>query len=109
MLETPQPVRERWFSPGPRYRLADPVRENVDFQRHDLISDPALMGQSLILCRNVIIYFDRTIQERLFRRFYDALLPGGFLVLGKVETLLGPVRSMMRPVSNRERVFRKLE
>ena len=60
----------------------------------------------LITCRNVLIYFDRETQEALFHRFHAALAPGGFLVLGKVETLLGPTRSLFTPVDARERVFR---
>jgi chemotaxis methyl-accepting protein methylase len=55
----------------------------------------------------VIIYFDRTSQETLFGRFFDALAPGGFLVLGKVETLLGPARTKFVAVNPRERIFRK--
>jgi chemotaxis protein methyltransferase CheR len=55
----------------------------------------------------VVIYFDREIQERLFKDFYDALVPGGFLVLGKVETLIGVARTLFRPVNNRERIFQK--
>ena len=39
--------------------------------------------------------------------FFDALVPGGFLVLGKVETLLGPTRNQFAPVNPRERIFRK--
>ena len=50
----------------------------------------------LICCRNVLIYFDRETQERLFERFHDALAPDGFLVLGKVETLLGAARDPVR-------------
>ena len=46
-------------------------------------------------------------QEKLFQRFYDALAPGGFLVLGKVETLLGPTRSLFSAVDPRERIFRR--
>lgn len=107
LSELPEEVRERWFSPGPPYRLAAPARENVSFVWKDVISGEPEQDQHLILCRNVIIYFDREIQERLFQRFYDALVPGGYLVLGKVETLLGPTRALFRPVNNRERVFMK--
>lgn len=107
LTETPPELRERWFSPGPPFRLREEARQNVRFVRRDLISEEAEAGQSLILCRNVIIYFDRESQERLFQRFYDALLPGGFLVLGKVETLLGEARAKMRSVNSRERIFQK--
>lgn len=107
LTETPEEVRERWFSPGPPFRIRDEAKRNVGFVRRDLISEPPLGEQSLIFCRNVIIYFDREIQERLFHNFYEALLPGGFLVLGKVETLIGPTRGLFRAVNNRERIFQK--
>ena len=55
----------------------------------------------LILCRNVVIYFDRAMQERLFQAFADALAPGRLLVLGKVETLLGPARERLHAASTR--------
>jgi chemotaxis methyl-accepting protein methylase len=107
MTETPPAAQERWFSEGPPFRLDPRITAPVSFERRDLISQPAPTQQHLILCRNVIIYLDRQIQEELFLRFYDALAPGGFLVLGKVETLLGRARALFRPVNNRERVFMK--
>jgi chemotaxis protein methyltransferase CheR len=107
LTETPARVRERWFSPGPPYRIRPEAQRNVSFTRRDLISERAEEGQSLIFCRNVVIYFDREIQERLFKDFHDALLPGGFLVLGKVETLIGVARTLFRPLNNRERIFQK--
>jgi chemotaxis protein methyltransferase CheR len=109
LVDTPEPARERWFSPGPPYRLSERARRNVSFLWHDLISGEPLREQSLILCRNVIIYFDREIQETLFQRFYDALVPGGILVLGKVETLLGTSRALFNPLNSRERIFQKPE
>jgi chemotaxis methyl-accepting protein methylase len=80
----------------------------VRFERRDLLSDPPPPGQhDLIACRNVLIYFDRDTQSRLFEAFFDALAPGGYLVLGKVETLLGPARSRFAGVDPRERIFRR--
>jgi chemotaxis methyl-accepting protein methylase len=54
-----------------------------------------------------VIYFDRPTQDRLFAAFADALAPGGILVLGKVETLLGAARSRLRLDDTRERVYRR--
>jgi len=97
-----------YFSMQPPYRIHREVRARVRFLRHDLLREPFPEVQHLIVCRNVIIYFDRDTQEQLFERFASALLLGGFLVLGRVETLFGPARSMFAPVDSRERVFRRV-
>jgi chemotaxis methyl-accepting protein methylase len=107
LQETPEPIRKRWFSAGPPFRISPEAQRNVRFERRDLISEAAPQELNLIFCRNVVIYFDREIQERLFKGFYDALVPGGFLVLGKVETLIGPARTLFRSLNNRERIFQK--
>jgi chemotaxis methyl-accepting protein methylase len=107
LTETPEAVRRRWFSEGPPFRIRPEAQRNVSFVRRDLISERPEGGQNLIFCRNVVIYFDREIQERLFKDFFDALVPGGFLVMGKVETLIGVARTLFRPVNNRERIFQR--
>ena len=61
----------------------------------------------LILCRNVVIYFDRPTQERLFDRSPTRWRPAAILVLGKVETLFGPARDRLTLVDPRERVYRR--
>jgi chemotaxis methyl-accepting protein methylase len=106
--DTPQELRERYFTGTPPYTVVPSVRELVRFERRDLLGEPAPPGKfDLIVCRNVLIYFDRETQERLFDQFHNALVPGGFLVLGKVETLLGQARSRFAVVDGRERIFRK--
>lgn len=109
LVETPPALRERWFGPGPPFRLHPRAREQVSFARCDLTCEAFPVRQSAIFCRNVVIYFERALQEILFQRFYEALLPGGFLVMGKVETLVGPARARFRTVNNRERIFRRPE
>lgn len=107
--DTPAALRERYFSAASPFTAAPEIRAMVSFERRDLLSElPPSGGMHLILCRNVIIYFDRVTQEALFERFHDALLPSGYLVLGKVETLLGRSRTLFAPVDARERIFRRL-
>jgi chemotaxis protein methyltransferase CheR len=107
--DTPDDLRRRYFSDVAPFTVAPAIRSMVRFERRDLLSEPAPRGQhDLIVCRNVMIYFDRDTQERLFDKFFDALRPGGFLVLGKVETLLGSARLRFAPVDARERIFRRL-
>ena len=107
--DTPAELRDRYFTPGYPASPIPAVKHLVRLERRDLLAEaPPSGGLHLVTCRNVIIYFDRATQEALFERFHDALVPGGFLVLGKVETLLGRARTLFAPVDARERIFRKL-
>ena len=106
--DTPAALRQRYFSAAPPFAVVPELRQATRFERRDLLREPAPGSAfQLITCRNVIIYFDRGTQEALFERFFDALAPGGFLVLGKVETLLGTARSRFAAVDPRERIFRR--
>jgi chemotaxis methyl-accepting protein methylase len=108
--EVPPGVRQAYFTAGPPpYRVSRELRRLVRFEANDLLRDPAPgAGFGLIACRNVLIYFDRTSQERLFEHFHAALAPGGFLVLGMVETLFGNARRSFATVDARARIFRRL-
>ncbi|HEX7090073.1 MAG TPA: protein-glutamate O-methyltransferase CheR [Longimicrobiales bacterium] len=108
LSDTDEELRRRWFEPGSRYQLRPEPRRLVEFRALDLMKDPFPQGQHLILCRNVIIYFERGVQEELFVRFRDALVPGGYLVLGKVETLFGPAAAAFRQVAARERIYQRI-
>lgn len=104
--EMPPALRDRYFGAS-RVASAE-LRARVVFQRHDMLGEAPPAGPfHLITCRNVIIYFDRASQEALLHRFHDALAPGGLLVLGKVETLLGASRALFEPVDQRQRIFRR--
>lgn len=108
LVETPDAARLRWFEPGgPPFQVREEVRRMVRFTQGDLIPHAARSDLDLILCRNVFIYFERELQEDLLGRFAEALRPGGWLVLGKVETLLGPVTRQLEAVRSRERIYRK--
>lgn len=88
--------------------VTDVIRRAVHVNRLDLTRDaPRNPPYDLVVCRNVLIYFDRAMQERLFATFAQALRPGGILVLGKVETILGPTRDQLELVDARERVYRR--
>lgn len=107
--DAPREYRERYFTPGYPSGALPAIRSLVAFERRDLLLEPPPEGgHHLIVCRNVLIYFDRETQEGLFQRFHDALLPGGVLVLGKVETLIGHIRTRFAAIDARERIYRKL-
>ena len=108
--EVPPQIRAAYFSGGAApHRVSPELKRLVRFETHDLLKDtPPAAGFALILCRNVLIYFDRASQERLFDVFHQALAPGGFLVLGMVETLFGDARRKFATVDARARIFRRL-
>lgn len=89
------------------YQIKPFVKNMVSFQYHDLISGPKKHNFDIIFCRNVVIYFSRSLQEVLYIDFYNALNSGGFFVMGKTETLVGEARNKFQPYNSRERVFQK--
>ncbi len=104
----PATLRGRYTDGADPARLAPEVTALVRLRQHDLLRDPPPQPPyDLILCRNVVIYFDRDRQERLFNRFVEALRPGGFLILGRVETLVGVARDRLTLEDPRERVYRR--
>ena len=106
--DTPAELRARYFSASPPFTVDPTVKNMVRFENRDLLSEAPPHGPlHLIVCRNVLIYFDRDTQTRLFGAFHDALAPGGFLLLGKVETILGPSRANFVAIDARERIFRR--
>jgi chemotaxis protein methyltransferase CheR len=108
LTELPVAWLDRYFEQtGQECRVIERIRRQVNVKAADLSNDPP-PGQNyhLILCRNVVIYFERPAQERVFATFAGALAPGGFLVLGKVETLFGPARDQLTLLDPRERVYR---
>ena len=107
--DTPAALRQEYFPQvAGLYTMLPEVRRLVKFERNDLLTYQAPADNvHLLLCRNVIIYFERDAQDRLFVEFHRLLAPGGFFVLGKVETLLGDARALFTPVNSRERIFRK--
>jgi len=63
------------------------LRRNITFSNHNLVLDGSFGEMHLILCRNVLIYFDKTLQNRIFNLFDESLCDNGFLALGSKETL----------------------
>ncbi|MFC1524337.1 CheR family methyltransferase [Thermodesulfobacteriota bacterium] len=67
--------------------ISQPLKKNITFARHNLTRDQVFGEMHLILCRNVLIYFNRELQNRVFNLFNESLVRGGFLCLGKKESL----------------------
>lgn len=83
--------------------------KNVVFYPHNLASDSSFNEFHLILCRNVLIYFNSELQERVFTLFNKSLIRLGYLGLGKKETLsMSGVNSSFNFVDKENRIYRKI-
>lgn len=110
LVEVPEPCRERWFrAQGDRYHLLPEIKEMAYFEKRDLSDRETYPQCDLILCRNVLIYFERRHQEKILNGFADVLGRDGVLVLGKSETLFGSIRSRFQTVCPIERIYRVIQ
>ncbi|HWC18824.1 MAG TPA: protein-glutamate O-methyltransferase CheR, partial [Terriglobales bacterium] len=98
--------RHKYFSAGPLPRVNRDLRRMLIFGRSDLAQDAPISHVQMIVCRNVLIYFDSMTQTHILNRFHYALDPGGILFLGKSESKLSN-STLFQPVDSRWRIFRK--
>ena len=83
------------------------LRRNVTFAQHNLVSDGVFCEAHLILCRNVMIYFSNTLQDRVLSLFRESLVRGGFLCLGLRESLdYASSATNLTPFDERLRIYR---
>ena len=82
----------------------------MSFERRDLIVDPPPGGMHLIACRNVLIYFDRELQDHVHALFYESLSMFGVLALGSKETLrFSKYEPCYEKLHAREKMYRKVK
>ncbi len=86
------------------------LRQNTAFFTHNLVSDGSLREFDVVLCRYVLIYFNRTLQERVHDLFLESTGPGSILCLG-MDEWLGPCRHEARfqPICRRSKIFRRAD
>ena len=101
-------LTEYFIDHGDQYQLRDSVREQVQFFRHDILADKPLYRATLILCRNLLIYFSREQQQKVLKILASALLPGGYLVLGRAETMAKDCRNLLTCIDPAERIYQRL-
>jgi chemotaxis protein methyltransferase CheR len=83
--------------------------DNVVFAQHNLVSDRSFNEFNVIVCRNVMIYFDRALQDRVHRLFYESLVTFGVLALGAKESIgFSPFDDRYEDIDARERLYKKV-
>lgn len=90
------------------FAVKSPVKRMVTFEQHDLISGGRKSGYDLVLCRNLLIYIDRSYKEPIFETLTDALRPAGILTIGKSETLPRAFRDEYEPYDRKNHIYRRV-
>lgn len=91
-------------------KFNDMFGKKIVLATHNLVSDGSFNEFQLILCRNVMIYFDKALQDRALNLFYESLEPLGFLALGSKETLkFTGISGKFKQLDSKEKIWRKIE
>lgn len=99
---------ERFFDKeDDTYRAKKSLRESVIFAPQNVLADPPFSKLDLISCRNLLIYLEPPVQDKLIALFHFALRPDGYLFLGSAETI-GKLADLFQPISKKWRVFRRI-
>lgn len=84
------------------------LKSNITFSDHSLVTDTVFSEMHLISCRNVLIYFNRELQNKVFGNFYESLCKRGFLGLGAQETIqFSQYAKNFDPLVKKDRIFQK--
>lgn len=99
----------KYYMANDSYAQMDPkLVSHVNFNYHNLISDPVLGEFDVIFCRNVMIYFDHDAKLRLMEKFFNALKPGGYFIIGFYDTILSMVDESKYTLVNADaKIFQK--
>lgn len=114
VVEVKKGLLDKYFHFDGNYRIKEDVKELVDFSYHDLTSEKFIaptksvfINFDLILCRNVLIYFSRTLQNKVFNNFTHDLNKNGYLILGEAETLPDDFKSDFVCGDNLSKIYQR--
>ena len=89
-------------------KFSDRLTEKITFANHNLVTDGVFGEMNLVFCRNVLIYFNRTLQNRVLTLLADSLVPRGLLCIGRRENLIkSAITDQVEPLNNALRIYRK--
>jgi two-component system, chemotaxis family, CheB/CheR fusion protein len=101
---TPERLTRFFHAEGGGFLIGEEIRQMILFAQHDVILDPPFSRLDILSCRNLMIYFNAALQQRLLPLFHYVLRPGGVLMLGGSETA-GRSLSVFTPVDAKSRVY----
>jgi two-component system CheB/CheR fusion protein len=100
----PERLSRFFNAEGDGFLIGPEIRQMILFAQHDVILDPPFTRLDIVSCRNLMIYFNAALQQRLLPLFHYVLRPGGVLMLGGSETV-GRSLSLFTPLDSKSRVY----
>ena len=86
------------------------LKRNMVFSAHNIVSDSSFNEFNMIVCRNVLIYFNKSLQNKAVELFYNSLIMFGYLVLGSKESLLfTDYKDKFEVIDREQRIFRRIK
>ena len=100
----------KYFVPSDdqKLKLKQEITNMVKFQHLELSSENLIKEVDVIFCRNVFIYFYRDMQEKILMNFHNALKPQGYLIMGKVETIVTGAKDIFKEIDSEARIYQKV-
>ena len=105
---TPERLSRYFDRKGESYQVKKEIRKMVVFARHNMIRDPAFLHMDMVVCRNVMIYFQPPLQKKVLSTFHYALQPNGILFLGASESI-GDLTKLYTSMQGKWNIFCKKE
>lgn len=103
----PKEIQDQFFlSTEEGFEISKSLRSLVLFSKHDIIRNPPFLKLDLISCRNLLIYFNTSLQQQIMPIFHYALQMEGYLFLGKSETV-GEFNDLFAPVDVKNKIFQR--
>ncbi|MBX7527369.1 chemotaxis protein CheB [Qipengyuania vesicularis] len=109
LSDIPQPLQERYTIGGSdKFHIASNIRDMVRFSVHNVVRDPPFSKIDLVSCRNLLIYFDESLQRSVIPLFHFSLAERGMLFLGSSEAI-GRFDDLFETIDQNSRIFRRKE
>ncbi|MBI3736389.1 protein-glutamate O-methyltransferase CheR, partial [Candidatus Sumerlaeota bacterium] len=104
-----RPFSEYYTASGEKVIFSPALRRNTYFAMHNLATDGPFNTFHLVLCRNVMIYFNRPLQDRVHLLLHESLEPRGFLGLGEKETIrFSSIEALYEKIEGGNQLYRRL-
>ena len=107
--DVPDDIRQKYFQAEAGMFVVNPViREKVSFHVEDILSMAHPANVDVLFCRNTVIYFNKDAKNNLYPKFFDALHPNGYFVMGRTEVLGEEWHNKFKVVNMHEKIYKKL-